>query len=315
MPATYLVIPPEINLRRQPRVAPATVMTTLPQDHPVEKVEAAAGVPGWWLVAVRLPGSGRQVRGYLRASLLRAASALPVPAPPAPVLFVPVLFVPPAAHLLSPGPVRRAEADNWHRPLHEAGQPQPPGTNAAPTSARLTAIVAWLDVERSARYRPRPAATYCNIYAHDYCYLAGAYLPRVWWTRPALTALAAGQAVAPRYGATVRELNANALYDWLLDYGAAFGWERLTEVAELQAAANAGRAALVVAQRRDLNQPGHIVAVVPETGPHQAPRRAGGAVAAPLQSQAGRRNAAYLVSPTAWWAGAQFRRFAFWAQA
>lgn len=314
MPPAYLVVPPEINLRRQPRVAPGTVMTTLPQGHPVEKVEAAAGAPGWWLVAVRLPGSGRRVRGYLRASLLRAAPRPAPAAPPAPPS-EPALFMPPAMHLPPPGPVRRAEAGNWQHPLREAGQPQPPGTGAARGPARLTSIVAWLDVERSARYRPRPAATYCNIYAHDYCYLAGAYLPRVWWTRPALTALAAGQAVVPRYGATVRELNANALYDWLLDYGSAFGWERLTEVAELQAAANAGRAALVVAQRRDLNQPGHIVVVVPETTQHQAPRRASGAVAAPLQSQAGRRNAAYLAARTAWWAGAQFRRFAFWAQA
>ena len=305
MPATYLVVPLEINLRRQPVVAPATVLTTVPQGTAVEKVSAAPNAPGWWLVAVRLPGSGgRVVRGYMRASLLRAAPAAPAPVP------VPAPFVPPAVHLAAPGAVRRREAADWQFPLREPGQPKPA---AAPTAAALGRVVAWLDVARSARYRPRPAATYCNIYAADYCYLAGAYLPRVWWTRPALTALALGQAPAPRYGTTVRELTANALFDWLLDYGAAFGWQRLAEPAELQAAANAGRAALVVAQRHDLNQPGHIVAVVPETAAHPARRRAG-AVVGPVQSQAGARNLAYFTAATPWWLAAKFRRFALWAQ-
>ena len=60
MPNPYRVIPPEINLRRQPVVKPATVMTTLPQGHIVTKVAVADTTPR--LVAGRLPGSGRTVR-------------------------------------------------------------------------------------------------------------------------------------------------------------------------------------------------------------------------------------------------------------
>jgi hypothetical protein len=40
------------------------------------------------------------------------------------------------------------------------------------------------------RYKPIPNATFCNIYAHDYCHLAGVYLPRVWWSAAAIEKLA-----------------------------------------------------------------------------------------------------------------------------
>jgi hypothetical protein len=93
----------------------------------------------------------------------------------------------------------------------------------------LRQIVSWLGVEHHARYRPGGGTTYCNICSYDYCYLAGAYLPRVWWTSGAIADLRAGRTVPVQYNATVREINANGLYNWLQDYGPEFGWTRVQD--------------------------------------------------------------------------------------
>jgi hypothetical protein len=113
-----------------------------------------------------------------------------------------------------------------------------------------------------------------------------------------------------RYADTVRELNANALLNWLSDLGPRFGWQRVVDETTLQTAANEGKVGIICAQRTDLERPGHIVAVVPETGTHRA-QRAGSSVTIPLQSQAGSTNFRYGSGP-AWWRGARFRAFGFW---
>jgi hypothetical protein len=172
-------------------------------------------------------------------------------------------------------------------------------------------------VDRSARYQPVGRTTYCNIYAYDYGYLAGAYLPRVWWTQPALARLAGGEEVPVRYAETVTELNANMLYQWLLDYGADFGWTRTFDPTQLQAAANDGGVGVICARRADLNRAGHIAAVVPETAEHRATRR-DGAVVRPLQSQAGTRCFRYDAGAQAWWTRggpAGFGAFGLWHHA
>ncbi|WP_188559691.1 hypothetical protein [Hymenobacter glacieicola] len=174
---------------------------------------------------------------------------------------------------------------------------------------QLTRILEFLDVEHSVRYRPGKGLTYCNIYAHDYCHLAGAYLPRVWWRPTALAQLLAGTPVSAQYGTTVVELNANSLYNWLEECGSIFGWRRTFSTTELQAGANAGQVALICGQRTELNQPGHICAVVPELPRYPAARH-GTEVTIPLQSQAGARNFRY--GGYAWWKGRQFARFGFW---
>lgn len=114
------------------------------------------------------------------------------------------------------------------------------------------------------------------------------------------------------YGTTVQELNANSLYQWLEEFGPDFGWRRTVSVTELQDAANSGQVCLIVGQRKELNQPGHICAVVPETQEHRVSRR-GTVVTVPLQSQAGARNFRY--GGRVWWTGSQFGRFAFWIHA
>jgi len=192
--------------------------------------------------------------------------------------------------------------------LAELDQP----TRTVGTAEELTGIVRYLNVEVSARYARTPVTTFCNIYACDYCYLAGVYLPRVWWTERALKEIAAGRALPVKYAETVAELNANSLYAWLRDFGPSFGWIRATSLEQLQAAANAGQVSVICAQRKQLDKPGHIAAVVPEAAPLFVAERNGTQIRLPLQSQAGARNFCFSCVPGKWWEGAQFQAYGFW---
>ena len=57
--------------------------------------------------------------------------------------------------------------------LNEPGQPGRNGATAADRCAQLAAIIDWLAVDKPGhmRYRPTSTSTFCNIYAHDYCFL------------------------------------------------------------------------------------------------------------------------------------------------
>lgn len=304
----YEVIPLELNLRSNTKVEPQSVLARLKQGQQVQRLHPEPAPPASWF-RVRADLQGTPVEGFAKAAFLRPATA-PVEVPPPP----PVLPNIPKAALPAPGPVRRNQADDGPRvfDLTEAGQPGRPGPTPTDRAAQLGLIVDYLAVSRSARYRAARGKTYCNIYAHDYAHLAGAYLPRVWWTRKALVTLATGHLVRPAYGTTVQELNANSLYNWLEEFGPDFGWRRTVDPTELQNAANTGQVCIASGQRRDLNAPGHICAVVPETAQHRAVRQ-GERVTTPLMSQAGARNFEY--GGRVWWTGAQFARFGFWIHA
>jgi hypothetical protein len=181
----------------------------------------------------------------------------------------------------------------------------------------LLTIIQYLDSENPAhrRYWPKNGTTYCNIYAYDYCYLAGVYLPRVWWTDEALRQIDAGQQVTIAYDETVRELNANMLHDWFEAYGPAYGWTRVLTLDGLQEAANKGEVCIIVAQQRDRSRSGHIVAVVPEHEEFIAARNAAGEVERPVESQAGVQNHRCCVKPRAWWTDARYQSFGFWQHA
>ncbi len=221
----------------------------------------------------------------------------------------------PEAHLQGErADVTRARDGGRAYPLGETDRPARTARDAPGRAAALGKIVDYLGVAHPAhlRYQARAGMTFCNIYATDYAFLASAYLPRVWWTDTALRRLTLGETLEAVYGQTVRELNANALHDWLDEHGVAFGWVRELDLSLLQTAANAGEVCLIIAQRRDLNRSGHISVVVPEQGAHQARRSAEGEVLRPLESQAGTRNFAREVSASAWWASERFQSFAFW---
>ena len=314
---THRVIPLQLNLRRSPDTSAATKIGVLTQGSEVV-VLAKSSVPGW--VRIRTKLGEHIVEGFVSSTYLapigRAAGAL-VRAAAAPragasrgaLARNPALVIP-AVHLAqnATGATRKADAKRAF-PLHESNSPR----RKQPSAASLIQIVNYLDSSNSKhlRYRPKPGTTFCNIYAYDYCYLAGVYLPRVWWTPAALTALQAGEQLPVQYGKTVRELNANALLDWLQDHGALFGWQRETSLEVLQATANQGQVCLIVAQRSDLNSPGHISAVVPEHKNYRARRNSQGVVLRPLESQAGRTNYRYVTKSSAWWTAGQYGTFGF----
>jgi hypothetical protein len=220
------------------------------------------------------------------------------------------------AHLR--GKSKLSEQELGAHSLNEPGQPNGrKGQTPDQLRAELNAIIDYLAVDKVAhrRYQPREGKTFCNIYAHDYCHLAGVYLPRVWWTPAAIEKLAQGQTVQPPLYNTIDEVRANGLFGWLRDFGLRFGWRRTGDLAKLQQDANLGAVALIVARRHDEGPPGHITAVIPESSGLTARRNPQGQVIAPVQSQAGRRNFRRDTGPAQWWLGGDFAEFAFWVHA
>jgi hypothetical protein len=293
----YRVNATELNLRREPEVKAGNVIAQLPFGHRVRKLGVSPS-PDWWRVSTVIQGTA--LEGFVRQQYLTPADQFDPPPPHNRVTEV---------HLSPSKPVRRSQTSGHAFPLNENGQPRRTGTTGVDKAAELGRIIRWLDVSQSARYLPAGGSTFCNIYAFDYCYLSGAYLPRVWWTATAIAKLTAGQAVAPEYGVTVTEKNANSLFDWLREFGADFGWMPSFDLTDIQRAANDGQVAIICAQRKDLNRSGHICLVVPETPDHHA-TRIEGQVMTPLQSQAGVTNFSY--GGRRWWTEEQFRRFGFW---
>jgi predicted chitinase len=296
---TYQVDATALNLRSKPHVRANTRMATLPNGHKVNLVGSSER-EGWVMVSTEV--DGKSLTGFVGERFL-----LPVNDFDEPETHLGVTEV----HLPEDDPRARRDVDGRRAlPLGETGRPtrDPEGSREEKRTS-LAGILNWLDVENSVRYLASGRRTFCNIYAHDYCYLANVYLPRVWWRDRALMRLEAGKPVRPLYDKTLRELNANSLFDWLKEWGADFGWEHVFNPGELQDAVNDGGVGVIVAKRTELNRPGHISVVVPETGEHTAFRR-NGEVTRPLQSQAGRKNFKY--GTTHWWTHQRFRDFAFW---
>jgi hypothetical protein len=302
MPQVFAVTATTLNVRRAPAINPANVIGQLGQGELIEMI----GQPSTdWLQIQTSRLSGFAAARYLSP----VAVPMPVPAAPSPA----GAFIPPRVHF--PPGVRSAidSTEARHTPL--AGfhpGPRPAGQSDADRCRQLNANIRSLDVERSARYLPTSKSTYCNIYAYDLCFLGGAYMPRVWWMAKALLDLSQGGNPGVAYGKTVRELNANALFDWFSEWGDEYGWQRCVDVTELQDKANHGFVGVICAQRRNLSRSGHITVVAPESAEHAA-ERTGQTVTAPLQSQAGAKNKPYFTRQ--WWTDASlgFRAYGFWA--
>ena len=304
-----------LRLRSEPKINKAdptdNVKARLPDGQLVRAVSNKK-INGFLEVETSLLGA--HLRGFAAAQFLK-----PVPG----VQEVPVLVPaaePPTSGIVAvtmprkPGTVTKRTDPATAHSLNEADQPGRHGTNPDELRAELAAIINYLAVEKTAhkRYQPIPNATFCNIYAHDYCHLAGVYLPRVWWSPAAIEKLAQGQTVEPLIGNTIDEQRANDLFRWLRDFGMRFGWRRTGTLSSLQLEVNQGAVGLIVARRRMDGLSGHIVAVVPETNDERARRNAAGEVIAPLQSQAGRHNFRYGTGTLEWWKGQQFAESAFW---
>jgi|GEM_PF-2471740 len=153
-------------------------------------------------------------------------------------------------------------------------------------------IVDTLSAGTSKRYKPKNGLTYCNVFAHDYAFLMGAFVPRVWWDAKAIAVYEkTGKFPDAEYGGNVFEMKANQLHDWFHTWGHKFGWSHVGGVdpAALtsgQKLANDGRVVIVVGDTASRSS-GHITAVVPETDKYKADKNEAGEVTAPNQSQAG----------------------------
>ncbi|MCE0915668.1 hypothetical protein [Pseudomonas sp. NMI760_13] len=303
-----------LRMRSEPRKsdpAQANVIANLPDGQPVR---ALTGKARNGFLEVETSLNGALLRGFVAQKFLIADSTVRDIPVVAPSVSSPASGITAVAMPHKPGVVtRRIDFAGAHS-LNEASMPQRRGDSADSLRAELAAIVDWLAVDKPShkRFQPRDGMTFCNIYCHDYCMLAGAYLPRVWWTEKALITLSQGKPVEPLIGTTLREMRANDLFRWLRDFGPDFGWRQTGTLSKLQQAANQGGVALIVARRKADGKSGHIVAVVPETAQKSARRDANGEVLAPLQSQAGARNFRMETGTANWWNGEQFAESAFW---
>lgn len=305
-----------LRLRSEPAVSDppqANVLGHLPDGQVVQVL--SNGKNGFAEVETSLLGA--LLHGFASKKFLAPAGgavAAPVAAPAAlaPTTGITAVYAP-----FRPGVITKRRGLANALSLNEPGQPGRSGATAEELRQELAAIVLWLDTENPAyvRYQPRDGLTFCNIYAHDFCHLAGAYLPRVWWNSPALIQLSKGKTVEPKLGATIFEVVANELFAWLRDFGSTFGWRSTGTLTKLQTEVNQGAIGVIVGRRRESGRPGHIVMVVPETMDMSAKRDASGEVIAPLQSQAGATNFRYGTGKLNWWLGEQFAEFAFWIHA
>lgn len=320
-----------LRVRSEPFIstpAQANVVANLPDGHPVRALSKTAE-NGFLKIETSL--SGALIQGFCSKSFLVSAaddSSIEVVQPFSQTgslqtqsallagltgsSAIPAVFMPRKNGVVT----RRTDPANAHS-LNETRQPIRKGTTADELRSSLATIIQWLAVDEGThlRYQPHDGLTFCNIYAHDFCFLAGAYLPRCWWSTPALLKLAAGQQVQPLIGDTIREMRANDLFRWLRDFGPGFGWRQTGTLTKLQSEVNQGAIGIIVARRKEDGRSGHIVMVVPETAQETARRDTAGNVIAPLQSQAGSRNFQYGRGTANWWNGEQFAEFAFWIHA
>lgn len=292
----------------------ANVKTHLPDGHPVLAVTGRA-VKGFMEIQASLAGA--LVQGYVSLKMLVPDESAPEiepvqPAPEPPAQGIVAAYAP-----SKPGRITKRVEEANALSLNEGRQPGRSGGDVDSLRAELAAIIDWLAVDKPEhlRYQPRSGLTFCNIYAHDYCHLAGVYLPRVWWSGAALVDLARGKTVEPLIGNTINEMRANDLFHWLRDFGPSFGWRQTGTLTKLQQAANQGAVGLIIARRKENGRAGHVVAVVPETPESSARRSALGEVSSPLQSQAGSSNFRYGTGKPQWWLGAEFAESAFWIHA
>lgn len=153
------------------------------------------------------------------------------------------------------------------------------------------------------RYQQRESGdTFCNVFAFDVVTAMGGYLPRAWYTTESGEFIHHGDAYEE---GRVKQVRANDLYDWLVEWGPDYGWQAVTGGPRVaQAQANAGR--LVVISGRTVaddaaevpegasytQAPGHISVVLAESRAQGQARPTStiDGEYVPLQAQAGAQN-------------------------
>ncbi|MEQ8652988.1 MAG: N-acetylmuramidase domain-containing protein [Kiloniellales bacterium] len=288
---------PQIKLFNAPK--PAPVLAVLSEGNPLRKLRAHAEQPDWWFVEATLDAAS--AKGWVESADLQPGAPMSPAWPKRARL--------PASHLGRQGQMR-SSAEGRCYPLNEEGMPTRSATEPAERREQLGKIANYLDPANSEhlRYMPSEEGNHVEAYAYDFCALARVFIPRVWWRDPALLALGAGDMPHVIKDTTVKELNANGLYDWFRAFGPDYGWTRFFQVGELQRAANQGRVGLIIARSRSVNAAGHVSLVVPEREGVKAFRKAK-KVLRPVESQAGQPLGP---SKKRWWLDDSYAEFSFW---
>lgn len=218
-----------------------------------------------------------------------------------------------SAHLQVHENSRLDSDDKKTHPMSDPSIPRRDVTNTCTKLQTLGLLIAKLNVIKSTRYQRTVEDTYCNVYAYDYCYFAGVYLPRIWWTGDALKKVLDGQDVEPVFEETVDHIYSSAIHDWFLKWGVSFGWTRMYDLDAIQTKVNnEGGVAIICAKRKTIGLSGHIVPIVPETDKKKAYRE-NGVVIYPLQSQAGKLNYNYFAKARKdWWNHERYSSFVFY---
>jgi len=300
-----------LNLRKEPVVFKENIITVMP---PSTVVEMLAPTENTTFSKVKIRIGTDDIEGYAATEYLQATN-LPLPSLPSNNIVIPAVNLAPNAGVV----ISKSSIEGRAYPINENGAYRVllPATGDSAINT-IHGALNYLDVENSARYAPTTTQTYCNIYAFDVVYSmsatdgTGPYIPRVWWNEHALADIKQGIMPPAIYEKTVLELNANSIADWFDNYGAGFKWVRYTDITALQEKINTGTIGIIVGQRINLNNPGHIVCVVPEIAGHAATRQEG-KVLSPLQSQAGSVNRKYTTGNNWWLNQNRFRKFGMWA--
>ncbi len=187
-----------------------------------------------------------------------------------------------AFHLHKETPVTRHQTTTRLYALSEEGMPK---GNGLPET--LLQIARFLDPTNSARYSLKNKVS--HVYAHDFCYLAGAYLPLVWWGD-------ANFGDGPKV-----QMTGTAVWDWLIDYGKEFGWKPVEDLKQAQELADVGHVVTIIALPKNVNSDARLTMVVPETKECFDPQYQKGI---PCQSRAGK-----TFIKTDWYNGSSWREY------
>lgn len=169
------------------------------------------------------------------------------------------------AGLASPVPTTESEAIT---PVSasKAVTPAVVSTVGNRSAALYRKVIDQFNVETNARYAVNKKGkndTYCNIFLWDVTRAMGAEIPH--YVDP--------ETLEPRYYPDIegaKEMNANAIYDWLATVGEKYGWYRVTEE-QAQNLANQGLPAVTI--RKNTDGHGHAQVVSPSVdGQYDAQR-------------------------------------------
>lgn len=139
-------------------------------------------------------------------------------------------------------------------------------------------VINQFEVATNPRYKKTSSATYCNIFGWDVMSAMNVDLPH--WIKNNKPA------TSNTKGAT--EMNANATYNWMLNYGKKnYGWKEVT-AKEAQNRANKGYPTVGIYKNPNGKRSGHIVVIRPETSSYKYSSAKG-----PVIAQAGSSNYNY----------------------